>query len=88
MCRGKPEPELAYLAPALPHLERLLHVQDHNTLSEALWCFKYLTAAGGPALQAVIETGAVAQMVPQYRPLAGSAWIPFGVPPRNWMARS
>ena len=43
------------------YLERLLHVQDHDTLSDALWCFSYL--ADGPAVQAVIETGAVAQMV-------------------------
>jgi len=61
LCRGKPQPDISYIAPALPYLERLLHVQDHDTLSDALWCFSYL--ADGPAVQAVIETGAVAQMV-------------------------
>ena len=73
MCRGEPPPDLAYTGPALPYLERMLYVEDHDTLSDALWTFSFL--ADGPALPAVIKTGAVAQIVPRDRPLAGPAWI-------------
>jgi HEAT repeat protein len=62
--RGKPEPDLAKVNNALPTLAALIHAQDGDVLTDALWALAYLTDGGdNERLMAVLEAGSVPRVV-------------------------
>ncbi|KAL2921208.1 Importin subunit alpha-2 [Bienertia sinuspersici] len=42
-CRGKPQPPFDQVKPALPALERLVHSNDEEVLTDACWALSYLS---------------------------------------------
>eukprot|EP00010_Vexillifera_abyssalis_P004360 CAMPEP_0201552508 /NCGR_PEP_ID=MMETSP0173_2-20130828/16758_1 /ASSEMBLY_ACC=CAM_ASM_000268 /TAXON_ID=218659 /ORGANISM="Vexillifera sp., Strain DIVA3 564/2" /LENGTH=516 /DNA_ID=CAMNT_0047963007 /DNA_START=69 /DNA_END=1616 /DNA_ORIENTATION=- len=62
-CRGKPAPEFALIAPALPTLARLLHAKDDEILTDTCWALSYISEGCNTQIQAVIDTGAVPRLV-------------------------
>lgn len=69
-CRGKPEPELDMVRPALPALAKALWETDTEVVADACWALSYVSDGSNDRLQAVIDAGVLTQIV---RPLAPSA---------------
>lgn len=57
LCRGKPQPSLAAVAPALPHLTQLIYSNDEEVLTDALWALSYLSDGDNSRVQAVVDAG-------------------------------
>ena len=65
-CRGKPVPDFAKLRDALPTLAALIHAQDKDVLTYALWALSYLSDGDNERLErlaAVLEAGVVTRVV-------------------------
>ncbi|PON88193.1 Importin subunit alpha [Trema orientale] len=62
-CRGKPQPPFDQVKPALPALERLVHSNDEEVLTDACWALSYLSDGTNDKIQAVIEAGVCARLV-------------------------
>ncbi|XP_075654115.1 importin subunit alpha-2-like [Castanea sativa] len=62
-CRGKPQPAFDQVKPALPALERLVHSNDEEVLTDACWALSYLSDGTNDKIQAVIEAGVCARLV-------------------------
>ncbi|OMO58391.1 Armadillo [Corchorus olitorius] len=62
-CRGKPQPPFDQVRPALPALERLIHSNDEEVLTDACWALSYLSDGTNDKIQAVIEAGVCARLV-------------------------
>jgi hypothetical protein len=63
LCRGKPPPRWALIAPALPVLVRLLQVRtDDEVLTDACWALSYLSEPP-ERVSAVVQSGAVAPLI-------------------------
>ncbi|XP_057535902.1 importin subunit alpha-like [Amaranthus tricolor] len=62
-CRGKPQPSFEQTKPALPTLERLLHSNDDEILTDACWALSYLSDGTNDKIQAVIEAGVCPRLV-------------------------
>ncbi|KAJ8498001.1 hypothetical protein OPV22_008553 [Ensete ventricosum] len=62
-CRGKPQPAFEQVKPALPALERLIHSNDEEVLTDACWALSYLSDGTNDKIQAVIEAGVCARLV-------------------------
>ncbi|XP_074290853.1 importin subunit alpha-2-like [Silene latifolia] len=62
-CRGKPQPPFDQVRPALPALERLVHSNDDEVLTDACWALSYLSDGPNDKIQAVIEAGVCPRLV-------------------------
>ncbi|XP_024394329.1 importin subunit alpha-1 isoform X2 [Physcomitrium patens] len=62
-CRGKPQPPFEQSKPALPALERLIHSNDEEVLTDACWALSYLSDGTNDKIQAVIEAGVCPRLV-------------------------
>ncbi|KAL2925503.1 Importin subunit alpha-4 [Bienertia sinuspersici] len=56
-CRGKPPAPFEQVKPALPVLQRLIHLNDEEVLTDACWALSYLSDGPNDKIQAVIEAG-------------------------------
>eukprot|EP01119_Soliformovum_irregulare_P008929 TRINITY_DN2201_c1_g1_i1.p1 TRINITY_DN2201_c1_g1~~TRINITY_DN2201_c1_g1_i1.p1 ORF type:complete len:517 (+),score=208.24 TRINITY_DN2201_c1_g1_i1:196-1746(+) len=63
LCRGKPQPPPALIAPALPILARLIHDQDSEILIDACWALSYLSDGDDAAIQSVVNAGVAPRLV-------------------------
>lgn len=67
LMRGKPQPELSAVAPAIPALAFLLNSKDPNITDEILvdvcWALSYLTDGENNRIQAVIDTNTTSRLV-------------------------
>eukprot|EP00252_Welwitschia_mirabilis_P014560 TRINITY_DN3195_c1_g4_i1.p1 TRINITY_DN3195_c1_g4~~TRINITY_DN3195_c1_g4_i1.p1 ORF type:complete len:536 (-),score=115.18 TRINITY_DN3195_c1_g4_i1:210-1817(-) len=62
-CRGKPQPLFEQTKPALPALERLIHLTDDEVLTDACWALSYLSDGTNDKIQAVIDAGVCRRLV-------------------------
>ncbi|KAL9668222.1 hypothetical protein QQ045_002598 [Rhodiola kirilowii] len=62
-CRGKPQPPFDQVKPALPALERLIHSNDEEVLTDACWALSYLSDGTNDKIQTVIDSGVVPRLV-------------------------
>ncbi|MBA0549754.1 hypothetical protein Golob_020770 [Gossypium lobatum] len=62
-CRGKPQPPFEQVTPALPALERLVHSNDEEVLTDACWALSYLSDGTNDKIQAVIQAGVCPRLV-------------------------
>ncbi|XP_076910953.1 importin subunit alpha-like isoform X2 [Bidens hawaiensis] len=62
-CRGKPQPSFEQTRPSLPVLERLIHSNDEEVLTEACWALSYLSDGTNDKIQAVIDAGVCTRLV-------------------------
>jgi len=58
-CRGKPQPALEIVQPAIPVLAQLLLNTDQETVIDACWALSYLSDGEDDRIQAVVNTGIV-----------------------------
>ncbi|XP_059654400.1 importin subunit alpha-1a-like [Cornus florida] len=63
LCRGKPQPAFYQTKPALLALQRLIHSDDEQVLSEACWALSYLLDGTNDIIQAVIDAGMCPRLV-------------------------
>ena len=67
-CRGKPQPAMSLLAPALPMLAHLLaNSHDQDTTVDACWALSYLSDGDNDRIMAVVEQGVVPTLVSMLR---------------------
>ncbi|XP_047319874.1 importin subunit alpha-1a-like [Impatiens glandulifera] len=62
-CRGKPQPEFDQLKPSLPVLQKLIHSNDEEVLTDACWALSYLSDGTNEKIQEVIDAGACPRLV-------------------------
>ncbi|XP_057832178.2 importin subunit alpha-1-like [Cryptomeria japonica] len=62
-CRGLPQAPFEQTKPALPALERLIHSDDEEVLTDACWALSYLSDGTNDTIQAVIEAGVCRRLV-------------------------
>jgi HEAT repeat protein len=62
-CRGKPQPMLELVKPALPTLSKLIYSSDQEVLTDACWALSYLSDGSNDRIQAVVESGVCARLV-------------------------
>lgn len=62
-CRGKPPTPFEQVKPALPILQRLIHLNDEEVLTDACWALSYLSDGPNDKIQAVIEAGVCPRLV-------------------------
>jgi HEAT repeat protein len=75
-CRGKPQPAFEQTRPALPALQRLIHSNDEEVLTDACWALSYLSDGTNDKIQAVIESGVCPRLVELLQHPAPSVLIP------------
>lgn len=63
LCRGKPQPALEAVSPALPLLASLIHHADQEVQTDACWALSYVSDGDNARIQAVLETGVVNRVV-------------------------
>ncbi|KAF4669410.1 Importin alpha subunit (Karyopherin alpha subunit) (Serine-rich RNA polymerase I suppressor protein) [Perkinsus olseni] len=63
LCRGKPQPPLEAVAPALPLLSQLINSNDVEVITDACWALSYVTDGPSERIQAVLDTGACPRLV-------------------------
>ncbi|EER03743.1 importin alpha, putative [Perkinsus marinus ATCC 50983] len=63
LCRGKPQPPLQAVAPALPLLSQLINSNDVEVITDACWALSYVTDGPSERIQAVLDTGACPRLV-------------------------
>eukprot|EP01039_Chlorochromonas_danica_P004314 gene4314-4735_t len=63
-CRGKPQPALHVIAPALPVLGEIIKTQeDVDTIADAMWALSYVSDGDDQRIQAVVDLGVVPHLV-------------------------
>ncbi|CAN1859054.1 Importin subunit alpha-1a [Linum perenne] len=62
-CRGKPQPSFDQTKHALPVLERLIHSDDEEVLTNVCWALSHLSVGTNDKIQAVIEIGVCPRLV-------------------------
>lgn len=63
-CRGKPQPKIEVIRPAIPALASLLHnSQDADTMVDAAWALSYISDGDNSRIQAVVDLGVVPVLV-------------------------
>ncbi|KAL2945291.1 Importin subunit alpha-1a [Bienertia sinuspersici] len=75
-CRGKPQPSFDQTKPALPTLEKLIHSNDDEILTDACWALSYLSDGTNDKIQAVIEAGVCPRLVELLLHASPSVLIP------------
>jgi len=63
LCRGKPQPTLESIMPAIPALVNLINQEDQEVIVDACWALSYISDGSNDRIQAVIESGAVRRLV-------------------------
>ena len=63
LCRGKPQPPLEMVHPALGVLAQVIYASDTELLTDALWALSYLSDGDNTRVQSVVESGAVRRIV-------------------------
>lgn len=63
LCRGKPQPALDAVSPALPILAALVYVQDTEVLADACWSLSYISDGNNDRVQAVLEAGVARRLI-------------------------
>lgn len=53
----------AQTKPAIPALERLIHSNDEEVLTDACWALSYLSDGTNDKIQAVIDTGVCPRLI-------------------------
>ena len=58
-CRGKPQPNLSHVSPAVPILEQILRSpsSDNGAKTNALWALSFISDGDDDRIQAVIDSG-------------------------------
>ena len=63
-CRGKPQPPMHVVAPALPVLAHvLINSNDQDTIIDATWALSYLSDGENSRIQAVVDLGIIPSLV-------------------------
>ncbi|KAK4769368.1 hypothetical protein SAY86_027518 [Trapa natans] len=62
-CRGKPPTPFEHVRPALPVLQKLIHGNDEEVLTDACWALSYLSDGPDEKIQAVIEADVCKRLV-------------------------
>jgi len=62
-CRGKPQPDMELVRPALPILAQLCWSEDDEVVTDACWGVSYLSDGTNDRIQAVIDTGVSARLI-------------------------
>jgi Karyopherin (importin) alpha len=62
-CRGKPQPSLDLVQPAIYHLERIVTSKIKSALIDACWALSYLSDGDDDRIQAVMDTGVTKALV-------------------------
>jgi importin subunit alpha-1 len=75
-CRGKPQPNFEQVKPALSALQRLIHSQDEEVLTDACWALSYLSDGTNDKIQSVIESGVFPRLVELLTHPSASVLIP------------
>jgi hypothetical protein len=64
LCRGKPAPDMMYLAPLLPHLgEVLFKPVSMDVLVDAVWALSYLSDGPNHRIELVMQTGVTSKLI-------------------------
>ncbi|KAF4756694.1 Importin alpha subunit (Karyopherin alpha subunit) (Serine-rich RNA polymerase I suppressor protein) [Perkinsus olseni] len=63
LCRGKPQPPIEMIVPALPTLSNLLYSHDVEVLTDACWALSYISDGPNERIEAVIEHGVCRRLV-------------------------
>mgnify|MGYP006168847333 CR=1 FL=1 len=63
LCRGKPQPELKKVEPALQALAQLIASTDPEMSADACWALCYLSDGANDRIQAVIDAGVCKRLV-------------------------
>ncbi len=64
LCRGKPAPDMALVAPAIEPLAALLHKEvSVGVLVDAVWALSYLSDGPNERIERVMQTGVTAKLV-------------------------
>jgi importin subunit alpha-1 len=63
LCRGKPQPNLASIEPGLGLLSNLIHSQDNEIITDALWALSYVSDGPNERIEKVIEAGVCKRLV-------------------------
>ncbi len=63
LCRGKPQPKLDDIAPAIPVLRDLLSSSDREVLTDACWALSYMTDGAGEITQRIIDDQCLSPLV-------------------------
>ncbi|CAM9112793.1 unnamed protein product [Discosporangium mesarthrocarpum] len=58
-CRGKPQPDIASVMPAIPILAQLVGSDDNEVLVDTCWALSYLSDGDSERIQSVIDAGTV-----------------------------
>ncbi|TYI19190.1 hypothetical protein ES332_A07G147600v1 [Gossypium tomentosum] len=85
-CRGKPRASFELTKLALPTLERLIHLNDEEVLTDACWALSYLSDGTNEKIQVVIEAGVCPRshpsptvLIPALRTVGNIAVIDTGI---------
>lgn len=62
-CRGKPQPKLVYVAPALPIISDLLVSNRTTGLQDTCWALSYISDGDDARIQEVMKTGVTLHLV-------------------------
>lgn len=62
-CRGKPQPKLVYVAPALPIISDLLVSNRTTGLQDTCWALSYISDGDDARIQEVMKTGVTSHLV-------------------------
>ena len=62
-CRGKPQPAIQVIQPALMILGRLIMCDNHEVLRDACWAFSYISDGDDSRIQAVLNVQPVPRLV-------------------------
>jgi importin subunit alpha-1 len=64
LCRGKPAPDMALVAPAIEPLTALLHKEvSVDVQVDAVWALSYLSDGPNDRIERVMQTGVTAKLV-------------------------
>lgn len=62
-CRGKPQPSLEAVAPALPILAKLATFRDDEVMTDACWALSYICDGPNERIDAVVKSGVVPVLI-------------------------
>ena len=63
LCRGKPAPEIKFIAPSVPILCSLLSLKDADILIDACWTFSYISDGSNNKIDLIIQQGAIPSLI-------------------------